>query len=169
MLDMNVVFEAFVTRLVREALKDDPLLRCSAQKSLSAAIRDDVRERSYQSLRPDLILENLVAGDRVPVDIKYKLYERRRLSSPDIYQAFMYAVALDNSDVRRAGLIYPAEEPRSGPVLSVRDPNGSVQARIKAIALDVPAVLGALGTSHQVDVMTGLRSSLVEVMARLPE
>jgi 5-methylcytosine-specific restriction enzyme subunit McrC len=146
LLNMNTIFERFVTRLVSEAL-DGTTLNVKAQDRYSAAIYDDANHRSYSTIKPDLVVEDSVTRQAIPIDIKYKLYGAKKLSTGDIYQTFMYAFALGSSDVeRRAGLIYPADSSRSGPALSIRPIEGPIAARITGAGLDVPAALDALGT-----------------------
>lgn len=93
MLDMDTVFERFVTRLAHDALQPPSPLRTAEQVRLRAVIRNDETDRTYSTLRPDLVIEDTRTGRRTPVDIKYKLYDTKKLSTADIYQAFMYAFA----------------------------------------------------------------------------
>ena len=53
MLDMNVIFERFVTRLVENSLVGSSL-RVSSQSTFRAVILDDSTGRTYSSIRPDL-------------------------------------------------------------------------------------------------------------------
>lgn len=144
MVDMNVVFERFITQLVHDALQPPSPLRSTSQLKVQSVVRNDQTNRTYTTLRPDLVIEHLPTGDQVPIDIKYKLYDARKLAPADIYQTFMYAFALGNTDRRRVGLIYPAHADTPGPVLSIKPVHGPTAARITAAGLDVQRVLQGL-------------------------
>lgn len=141
MLDMNIVFERFVSQLVEEAL-DSSDLRCRKQGQLQAVIRDDVSGRSYSTIKPDLVIEHRVTGRSVPIDVKYKLYGDKKVTTGDIYQLFLYAYALaaDESS-RRAGILYPTTVPMEGPALTIRPLEGPAAARISGAGLDVATML----------------------------
>jgi 5-methylcytosine-specific restriction enzyme subunit McrC len=94
MVDMNAVFEQFVTRLVSESLAGTNL-RAHAQQTVRAVILDEESGETYSRIRPDLIIEDMTTGRTVPIDVKYKLYSDKKLSSADIYQSFVYAYAVD--------------------------------------------------------------------------
>ncbi len=141
MLDMNVVFEKFVTRLVEEAMAATEL-DVARQSPLRAVIRNDDTGRNYGTLRPDLVIRERSTGRSVPIDIKYKLYDTKKVSASDIYQLFLYAYALGNNDAhRRAGLMYPAERAKSGPLLSIHPTDGPTAARISGAGVDIPKAL----------------------------
>ena len=63
MLNMNTVFEEFVSRLVADSLEGSGL-EVSAKESLSAVIVDDDTGNTYSTLRPDLVVLNSLAGAR---------------------------------------------------------------------------------------------------------
>jgi 5-methylcytosine-specific restriction enzyme subunit McrC len=143
MMDMNTVFEKFITRLVDNALADTPHT-VDDQATIRAVIRDDDTGRSYTTVRPDLVVTT-AAGRSVPIDIKYKLYENRRISTADIFQAFTYAYVLGaNGDQPRAGIIYPAHHSTSRPTLSIKPVDAHVAARILGAGVDIPEVLSLL-------------------------
>ncbi|WP_197519482.1 McrC family protein [Mycobacterium sp. E2327] len=158
MLDMNVLFERFVTRLVRDALRCTGLA-VSAQRRVRAVIRDDESGRTYNEIRPDLLIEDPNANQRVPVDVKYKLYADRKLASGDVYQLFLYAY-VHGTDVasRRAGLIYPATADARGPVLSIRTIDGETAARITAAGLDVQRALDLIAAGDEVALHNAVRA-----------
>lgn len=152
LLDMNAVFERFATRLVHDALAPTPL-RASGQHRIRAVIRDDRTERTYSAITPDLVIEDATNGRTVPIDIKYKTYDARKIATADIYQTFLYAYSLGTEpDERRAGILYPSAEPSPGARLSIKPVTGPTAARITAAGIDVPAVLDAL-TGHNRDEM----------------
>ncbi|MFL0176828.1 McrC family protein [Mycobacterium sp. SMC-13] len=160
MLNMNVVFERFVTRLVDDALAGSRL-RASAQTSYRAVILDENTGQNYSTIRPDLVITDTETGLTVPVDIKYKLYDSRKFGPGDIYQLFLYAYALgDDESPRVAGLIYPTTASTSGPVLHIAPHAGAVGARIRGAGLNLPATLDALAESSTESVHASVRAMI---------
>jgi len=152
MFDMNLVFERFVTRLIQNAL-DGTDLWASAQPRLRAVIRNDETGRTYSTVKPDLVIEEATTGHAVPVDIKYKLYADKKLSTSDIYQLFFYAYAHGTDHLpRRAGVIYPTASTVSGPCLSIKPIVGPTAAWIAGAGLDVPSALDAIDR-HEINTL----------------
>jgi 5-methylcytosine-specific restriction enzyme subunit McrC len=150
MVDMNAIFEQFVTRLVINSLAGTPL-RARAQQSIRAVILDEQTGDTYSRIRPDLIIEDTTTGHTVPIDVKYKLYDAAKKISPaDIYQSFVYAYSVGaQSDPPRAGLIYPSTTSISGPALFIKPLAGAKPARIRGAGIDVTEVLdGIAEPSH---------------------
>jgi 5-methylcytosine-specific restriction enzyme subunit McrC len=144
LIDMNKVFEKFVSLLITEAIAPTSL-GVIEQQRLGAIIRDDRTDRSYSTIVPDLVIHDRVSGRSIPIDIKYKLYEAQKFSTSDIFQAFVYAYALaDDASERRAGILFPASKSIDGPRLSIRPSKGPAAARIAGGAIDVPRALSAL-------------------------
>ncbi|MFF4625284.1 McrC family protein [Nonomuraea jabiensis] len=88
MFDMDVLFEAFIVRLLREAVRDNGLT-VRANENLGGIICFDDGTR-YTDVRPDI---RLVRGNGAnawyrSIDAKYKHYTGRHLSTPDLYQSF---------------------------------------------------------------------------------
>jgi 5-methylcytosine-specific restriction enzyme subunit McrC len=148
MVDMNAIFEQFVTQLVTNSLTDTQL-QARAQRSIRAVILDEDTGDTYSRIRPDLIIEETITKRTVPVDVKYKLYDSaKKISSADIYQSFVYAYAIGaNAENPRAGLIYPSTTSISGPALYIKPLASANSARIRGAGIDVPAVLDAIGRS----------------------
>ncbi|MET8563285.1 restriction endonuclease [Streptomyces flaveolus] len=99
LLDMNKLFEDFVTVALREALREHGLtarLQDSHHLDIAGLVR----------LRPDLVVRT---GDgRTPlavVDAKYKVEKADGLLNADLYQALTYATVLG---LREAHLVYAA-------------------------------------------------------------
>lgn len=160
MLNMNVVFERFVSRLVADSLTGSGL-RVSTQESYSSVVTDDASGHSYTRIRPDLAIVEIDSGRTVPIDIKYKLYSTKKFSPADIYQTFLYAYALStDAESPRAGLIYPATRMIEGPELRVNRAAGSGLAHIRGFGLDVPSALDALGGAHE----RALRANIVSAI-----
>lgn len=143
LLDMNILFERFVSRLVDDALRGTGI-RVHAQRRDRSVIVHERTGRSYGTVIPDLLLEH--AGWRLPGDAKYKLYDERRLDPTDIYQVFMYAYAFhDGLEMPTAFLAYPSASPVGQPPrLRVRNVLGASSGRIAGWAIDVPAALDSL-------------------------
>ncbi len=99
LLDMNKLFEDFVTAALREALREH---------GLTARLQDPhhLDTAGLVRMRPDLVVRT---GDgRTPlavVDAKYKVEKADGLLNADLYQALAYATVLG---LREAHLVYAA-------------------------------------------------------------
>ena len=163
MVDINAVFEQFVTRLVSESLAGTNL-RAHAQQTVRAVILDEESGETYSRIRPDLIIEDMTTGRTVPIDVKYKLYSDKKLSSADIYQSFVYAYAVDGySSAPRAGLIYPSMNAKSGPALRVKPLVDAQPARIRGAGIAVAAILDALSDLDKSHVYAEIIAMIREV------
>ncbi|MGB3520648.1 MAG: hypothetical protein WBA50_04150 [Mycobacterium sp.] len=163
MLNMNTLFERFVTRLVSNSLHGSPT-RVAAQSSFRSAIIDESTGYTYSAIRPDLVIVDTQTGSRVPVDVKYKLYDSKKVDGADIYQLFTYAYAVSRGAApNRSGLIYASVAPASGPVLQIKPTAGVSSARICAAGLDVPDILDALTHSEPESVYTAMRAIIHQI------
>ena len=161
MLNMNVIFERFITQLVSDSLLHSGL-RVSPQESYRTVVVDEDSQHTYSTIRPDLVIVDTVTGHAVPVDIKYKLYERKKISTSDVYQLFLYAYALaGDSKVPTAGVIYPSTRTLAGPRLKVSAISGLSGAHLRGVGLDVPSALDSLDSigvqQLRVDVLRSIR------------
>jgi len=149
LVNMNALFEEFVTVLFSDALRDSDL-HVAPKERLRAAIVDASTARTYATIVPDLVLA-VRAGShgverRTPVDIKYKMYADRKLSTSDIYQAFAYALALSTGGIdARAGLVYPGGQTAIATRLDINPHAAPTRARITAASLDVAGILDGIG------------------------
>ena len=168
MVDMNAIFERFVTRLVINSLAGTPL-RAQAQQSIRAVILDEETGDTYSRIRPDLLIEDTTTGHTVPIDVKYKLYDAaKKVSSADIYQSFVYAYSVGaQSDDARAGLIYPSTTSISGPALYIKPLAGAKPARIRGAGIDVTAVLEAIGNPTEEQMHQRIHATIREVTGLL--
>jgi len=151
LINMNTVFERFASRLIEEALEGTTLI-VVRQSPLRAVIYDDDKDRSYATISPDLVIQHHASRRSVPIDIKYKTYQDRKISTGDVYQSFLYAYALGRDRTeRRAGVLYPATRGTDGPSLSIRslDHHQLLGARIAGAGMDVPSALKALAGKEQ--------------------
>ncbi|MEU7036732.1 hypothetical protein ABZ958_24045 [Streptomyces sp. NPDC046237] len=144
LIDMNQLFEAFVTRLLREGCAAAGM-RAEAQSRQRRVLVDEDTGAPYSEVRPDLLISGSRDGAsfRLPVDVKYKLYDQRKLSTQDLYQAFLYAHAL-SAGPARCSLVHPGDAGASGATVSVRGADGAVSAVVRAVAVDLRAVLDGL-------------------------
>ena len=149
LIDMNELFELFVTRLVTDALRADNI-HVHAQRRDRSIVKHDITDRTYSAIIPDLLLEGRYRGDliRLPVDAKYKLYDTKKLNEADVYQAFFYAFAYaaetDRRHLARAVILYPRSTEGSDVALRVETHTGSTTARIQAVGVDVDGALDAI-------------------------
>ncbi len=158
LIDMNVVFELFVTRLVQEALAGTESVAL-AQERFGAVIRNDDTGQTYASIRPDIVVRQVGTAHCVPIDVKYKLYDMRKLSSGDLYQTFLYALALSAEGDRRAGIIFPSTGQPARTAIVIRPLSGPTAARIVAAGLDVQTTLENLRTDRD-SLLEGVRALL---------
>lgn len=139
LLDMNTLFEQFVTRLLQEATAGTDFTVYN-QLVHRGIICDESTARSYAAVIPDILL----AKDRWrrPVDVKYKMYDDRKIDSSDLYQTFLYGYALSgDGSVPSACIIYPGSSGLLPTELSVRRLDGSIGARLSAVTVDIPEML----------------------------
>jgi 5-methylcytosine-specific restriction enzyme subunit McrC len=164
---MNLLFEQFVTRLLEQTFQGTTVQVVAQRRDRSLLINDRTG-RPYASVIPDVILERPDAAgrQRVPVDAKYKLYDEHRLDAGDVYQTFFYGYAYARTHEHAQGkavayLIYPATLGAEPVQLRVQRTDGVTSARIRTIALDVPAVLTAIreGQPMPAVALQGLRTS----------
>ncbi|MFB6897129.1 McrC family protein [Streptomyces hydrogenans] len=145
MVDMNALFESFVTRLLKDGAAGSGT-RVESQTSHASVLFDERRRRGYGTARPDLLLSG--RGGRLPVDVKYKLYGERKLAPQDLYQASFYAQALGlraDGGPPECVLVHPAPAGTEGARVAVRTLEEAVTARIRAVPLDLRAALAELG------------------------
>ena len=165
LLDMNRLFEDFVTRLAGRAFA--PLgITVRAQSRHGGVLVHEESAVTHTEIRPDLLL---TAGHgptawRRPLDVKYKLYSDRKLSPSDLYQAFLYSRALSADAGADAApqclVVYPSEGRVPPRTVAVRTAGGHLAARITAHALDMPVVLGALAAGREAEALRQLEGWL---------
>lgn len=149
MLNMNVLFERFVRRLVDVALSGTGLW-LESHTTLRAAIVDSSTQRSYSTIDPDLIVGSTRDDRRIPIDIKYKRYDDHQLSTSDIYQAVTYGLALSaGSEPAHAGILYPGAQTMTASRLDVKGADRSHRVHINVISLNLASVLNDIDSSHQ--------------------
>ncbi len=92
LLDMTSLFETFVWRLV-EHLLPPSAYRVEPQERNTSVLWDPVKSRSYRSIRPDVVVRYPAVGRAIVIDAKYKRYDLTDVSSGDLYQCLIYALA----------------------------------------------------------------------------
>lgn len=167
LINMNYVFERFVLRLVTEAFAESDTVQVSPHSRLKAVIRNDDTGHTHSTIDPDLVIEHEPTGVRVPIDVKYKLYDSRKVAVGDIYQTFLYAFALGKGELHRSGIIFPASSTVTGPTLSVRQLEGPISAKIAVLGLDIPKTLDLLQGPDRPRLLATTRAA-VEQLAGLP-
>ena len=148
LLNMNQLFERFVTRVVEQVLPA-ARYRVTSQVLFKSVVWNVSSQRPYTNIIPDVVVERRGRSEsRVAIDAKYKLYDERGFDPGDIYQTFLYAFALGataSGGVPTSLLLYPAtaEEPRSTR-LRIHRLSGGAGAEIVGIGLPIAALLREL-------------------------
>ncbi|GAA1738653.1 McrC family protein [Nonomuraea bangladeshensis] len=163
LLDLNSLFEAFVTRLLEEAFHGTGIaVRTQPALKESVAYRDG---RRYTTIMPDI---QLTRGHgqtawRRPVDVKYKLYTDRKIKPADLYQSFAYATALSrvgSNETPTAYILYASDRDTTPEEVILRRYDGSTAAQITALGLNVPSLIAALGTPQLMPALAGIRTAV---------
>lgn len=142
LVDMNRLFERFVTTLVRLSLPAG--LVAHPQTDDTAVFRSDA---GSFAIRPDIRISDGLRS--CAIDAKYKKYDGNSLSPNDLYQLTTYAQAYPGwGPVPRSMLIYPSmgsEAPRT-----IRfQPGGRLLAEVHVHPLPIQAIIAALsGGDH---------------------
>jgi len=155
LIDMNRLFEDFVTRLLVGVFAGTEV-RVSPQARDRTLILDARTGRPYAAVIPDLLLERMPGPSlRIPVDAKYKLYDEKKIDQADIYQTFFYAWAYANQESSAdalAFILYPGTQGSVGDHLMARAADRTRAASIRSVPLDVPALLAALDVRTKVSI-----------------
>jgi len=145
LLDMNLLFERFVEKLVRRALPDHYRVRYQAAQG--SIIWNATVQRPYARVVPDLLVESRGHPPaRLAIDAKYKLYDERRLDPSDIYQTFLYAYALGarpDEGPPTSLILYPSSLEGPQPVrLRIHPLHDRGAAEILGLGISIPTALG---------------------------
>lgn len=155
LLDMNRLFEDFVTRWLTLLLRRTPYRAIAQRRDRSVVWNADLN-RPYSTVIPDLVIERKDKPGRfLPIDAKYKRYENRRIAPSDIYQTFLYAYAYGQAHAVRPNsiMIYPADSKATQiQRLHVQCADGPPSAQITAMGIDIAAVLHEAASGHTGDV-----------------
>ena len=153
LLNMNRLFERFVTRVVEQVLPVSRY-RVTSQVFFKSVVWNVSSQRPYTNIIPDVLVERRGVSDwRVAIDAKYKLYDERGFDPSDIYQTFLYAFALAGTasdGVPTSLLLYPATAAEPGSTrLRIRRLSGGTGAEIFGIGLPIAGLLGELTASGE--------------------
>jgi 5-methylcytosine-specific restriction enzyme subunit McrC len=156
LLDMNLLFERFVTRLLAEGLAEAGI-RVLPQHRDRSIIVDEETGKSYRAVIPDILLvwrDSDGTFMRVPVDAKYKLYQAEKIEPADVYQLFFYGYAYDRQlgvGPVRAFILYPSTDAWHGIRLRAQASDGSPTARLVGYGVDVSSSIRAIETNVVAD------------------
>ncbi|MDQ1029711.1 5-methylcytosine-specific restriction enzyme subunit McrC [Streptomyces umbrinus] len=161
LLAMPALWEAVVRRLATEAgsLHGGHAVASSGRGAIT--VRGDLGSTS--TFRPDLLLSlprrDAVQRTLLPVDAKYKRYDRHSISAADIHQLLTYSVGYAPSDASRAVIIHPQPGGHARRTLQVEGPRGG---------LGIIDVLGINTHALPDSATTWIRSALASAQAPLP-
>lgn len=156
LIDMNRLFEDFVTYLLIERLTAEGF-EVKPQARDRSLLQDLATGHSYGTVIPDVLVRWRDPGGavrRLPVDAKYKLLGDGRIDAGDLYQLFFYAYAYgagQEGGQRRSLILYPSHGERRTDV-GVRDVDGVATARVTAIGVDLVRILEAMDRGEPVPV-----------------
>ena len=178
LIDMNDLFEAFVSRLVADALMPHGI-QVHAQRRDRTIVIDESTGKGYSAIIPDLLLQSRHNQSvvRLPMDAKYKLYDDKKINESDVYQAFFYAFAYASESqarhLARAIILYPRAGDGTDSALRVETHTGLQNARIQAFGVDIKAALDAIERGrvnvNDVPAMARVLSAFREVASTVGE
>lgn len=154
LINMNLLFERFVTRVAKEIL-DPQSFDVLAQTSSSAIVWREDRNVSYEDLVPDLLIRRREHPlQRLPVDAKYKLYgtDEVKVDTSDVAQVFLYSYAYAGpgaplENVPSSVIVHPTRTTGEPGVLrlEIRRVAGSLRrARLRVIGIHILTLLDEL-------------------------
>jgi 5-methylcytosine-specific restriction enzyme subunit McrC len=110
LVDMNDLFDKFVTKLFQKCLSS--IYEISPQYVVSDAILND-KNKTYRRIKPDIILRNKdKPNEYVIIDTKNKSYGNKNVYNEDIYQLSFYGMYFYNMFKAKPNIviIYPKYE-----------------------------------------------------------
>ncbi len=144
MLDMNRLFEAFVTRWLTRLLSGSGF-HVLPQRRDRSILWDANLNRAYAKVIPDILIQrDNVPGRYLPIDAKYKLYDERKLAASDIYQTFLYAYAYGGRDLSvlpQAIVLYPASSEDSRKTRLHVQRSNMTSAELHGLGIHIPTAL----------------------------
>lgn len=162
LLNMNTVFEDFVTRMMAEAFTGDGW-SVDGQRRTKSVITDGETGKHYLTVVPDIVVSN--GTSTLPIDCKYKLYgDDKKLSTGDVYQSFLYAFSLGTRPgaVSASAVIHPAAETRHRRSLAIGRVGETDAAQIGVVELDLVRAVDSLASPEEwAELLTLLRSVIL--------
>jgi 5-methylcytosine-specific restriction enzyme subunit McrC len=144
LLDMNRLFEDFISRWMSLLLKGTPFRPIAQRRDRTILWNADLG-RPYTSVIPDLVIERRdVPGRFLPVDAKYKLYDDRSVGTGDIYQTFLYAYAYGKGHavLPLSIIVYPtATQNLTSQRLHIHPSGEAASAELRVLGVSVPLAL----------------------------
>lgn len=154
LLAMPALWESVVRRLTTEAAAPHGGHRAPSNGGAGITVRGDLGSTS--TFRPDLLLSlpGLDASRRVllPIDAKYKRYDRYGVSAADIHQLLTYSAGYAPADAPKAVIVHPRPGGHGRRTLEVGGPQGG---------LGVIHVLGIDTDAHPEQATEWVRTTLV--------
>ncbi|CAL9539485.1 hypothetical protein SUDANB6_04227 [Streptomyces sp. enrichment culture] len=141
LLAMPALWEATVRRLVTDAVGPHGGRAVVGGCTAGITVRGDLGITS--AFRPDVLL-SLPDRDRavyapLPVDAKYKRYDRHGIGAADVHQLLTYSAGYTSSGDRRAVIVHPCAGGHSYRVLQIDSPRGSL-GNIHVLGIDTHAL-----------------------------
>ncbi|WP_331449195.1 5-methylcytosine restriction system specificity protein McrC [Streptomyces prasinus] len=140
LLPMPALWEAVVRRLVTETAALHGGRVSPGNGSAGITVRGDLGNTS--AFRPDVLLElpgrNGSARSLLPMDAKYKRYDRHRVSAADVHQLLTYGAGYSSSAPAGAVIVHPLPGGRAHRRLKVDSPQGTL-ATLHVIGIDTDA------------------------------
>ncbi|MEU2598926.1 McrC family protein [Streptomyces hirsutus] len=141
LLAMPALWEAVVRRLVTEATGPCGGRAVSSNGAVGITVQGDLGSTS--AFRPDVLLSLPGADPLVrtllPVDAKYKRYDRSGVGAADVHQLLTYSAGYASSGDPRAVIVHPRTGGHSHRVLRVDSPRGSLGS-IHVLGIDTHAL-----------------------------
>ncbi|WP_155058473.1 McrC family protein [Streptomyces blattellae] len=140
LLPMPALWEAVVRRLTTEATAPHGGRTVLSSGATGITVRGDLGSTS--AFRPDVLLSlpghDQSARTLLPVDAKYKRYDRYGVGAGDVHQLLTYSAGYTPSTGPRAVIVHPCSGGHSHRVLRVSGPQGSLGS-IHVLGVDTHA------------------------------
>jgi 5-methylcytosine-specific restriction enzyme subunit McrC len=167
-INMNRLFERFVTRVLSDAFAGTSV-RVASQQRTPSIIVNEGSGRTYARIIPDIMLRSTGEGIRqaLPVDAKYKLYDDKGIAQSDIYQTFMYAIAFADpgGPLPATVIVYPGRITGRATELAILREAKERTARIHCLSLDVKSLLHARAFGQWSGSVAGIRDLFADCLA----
>lgn len=128
LLPMPALWEAVVRRLGAEAVGPYGGHAVPSGDGLGITVRGDLGNVS--AFRPDLLLSlpghDAAQRTLLPVDAKYKRYDRHSVSAADVHQLLTYSAGYAAADAPSAVIVHPQPGSHARRTLQVRGPKGAL-------------------------------------------
>ncbi|GAA2257282.1 hypothetical protein GCM10010415_18340 [Streptomyces atrovirens] len=137
LLRMPALWEAVVRRLVTEVAARHGGRVLPGNGGAGITVRGDLGNPS--AFRPDVLFElpgrNGSARSLLPVDAKYKRYDRHGVSAADVHQLLTYGAGYSSCTTASAVIVHPQSGGRAHRLLKVDSPQGML-ATLHVIGVD---------------------------------